>query len=81
MSERDIQYESFKCTKMGTIVNIIKTILTPSSSHTPTGDIDSQYTIGWDCDHKSDCGVGKLSGQITTYDWSKCVYPGSKLGH
>jgi hypothetical protein len=76
MAERDIQYEDFECTQMGTIVHITRTVLIHSSSR--TGDIDNQDNIKLDCDHKSDCGVGESSGRITTYDWSKCVYQDSK---
>jgi len=76
MSKRDVQYEDFECTKMGTIVYITRTILINRSAR--TGDIDSQHTIKLDCNHKSDCGVGESSGRSTTYDWNKCVYPNSK---
>lgn len=73
MSERDIQYEVFNCTKMGAEVTITREILLHRSS--ATGEVDARVTTRIDCDHKSECGVGKSSGPSTSYDWAKCVHP------
>lgn len=73
ISEREIQYEVFKCSKMATKVRISREILLHRSSG--TGEIDTRSTTSIDCDHKSNCGVGKPSGRIISFDWKKCIHP------
>ena len=72
MAEREIQYEVFKCSKMGAKVRITREILIHRSSG--TGEIDARFTTSIDCDQKSDCGVGESSGSGISYDWKKCVH-------
>lgn len=72
MSEREIQYEVFSCSKMGAKVKITRKILVHRSAG--TGEIEARFTTSIDCDHKSDCGVGKSSGPGMTCDWNKCVH-------
>ena len=73
MSERDIQYEAFNCSKMGAKVTIARKTLIHRSS--AIGEIDARFTKSIDCDHKSECGVGKSSGSSISYDWTNCVHP------
>jgi hypothetical protein len=76
MSKREIQYEVFNCSKMGAKVKITREVLIHRSSG--TGEIDAKFTTSIDCDHKTDCGVGKASGLSISYDWTKCVHPDLK---
>lgn len=76
MGERDIQYEAFDCSKMGTEVTITRHILIHRNS--ATGEIDKKFTQSIDCDYKAECGIGKRSGSSITFDWTECVHPDLK---
>ncbi len=73
MAEREIQQDVFSCSKMGTEVRIMGEALI----HFIPGrcGVDAKFTTSFDCDHKSDCGVGKSTGRSIGCDWTKCVHP------
>ena len=73
MSEREIQYEDFNCSKLGEKVKITREILVHHRS-TSAGEIEVRSTASIDCDHKSDCGVGISTGPGMIYDWNKCAH-------
>ncbi len=76
MSERDILYELYSCSKMGTKVKIIRKVSLHRNS--ATDEIDARVPTSIDCDHKSKCGVGESSGSNMGYNFKECAHPDIK---
>ena len=69
----EVQYEVFDCPRIGGEVTITR----ETSTHRifGTDDMESSVTTSLDCDHKSWCGVGSMSGKTRVYDWNECAHP------
>lgn len=74
MKEKKMIHESFDCPRTGMIVGIHRAMLI----HRRAGRIDKRVPVSFDCDCASECGVGIKSGSSISYDWTKCMHPGSK---
>jgi hypothetical protein len=69
-TEPKVEYRKFGCSRMGAPVNTTCRCLVLREG---IGEI-KRIRTGFDCDHKSDCGIGSAAG----FDWSKCVCPDSR---
>jgi hypothetical protein len=74
MPEVEIEHEAFDCPKMGDVVRITREILI----HRRGGVVDARTPRSFDCNSKSECGVGTEHGSGISFDWEKCEHPQRK---
>ena len=72
MPESDIEFEDFECSKMGAKVTITRQVFLHRNAL--TNKVAGRAIVDIDCDHNMDCGISKINGLNTIYDWNKCVH-------
>jgi hypothetical protein len=58
MSESDIEFEEFECSRMGAKVTITRQVFLHRNAL--TDKVDGRAIIDIDCDHSMNCSVGAL---------------------